>query len=274
MTDKSIVGDLINFRGLVYAPINENGVIFLFGKVADDLNMYIEEIKPGFPDCIGRRFVGKGWERVAIEFEYQSLNFKQHGHDPKKCDIIICWEHNWKDCPIEVIELKSEILGMENNPIQRPSSQKENKSADQESLSTIFANVNSTEAIQSVYKKMYEQLSAQIGSLWAKVSSKYIGFYSPDRAFASVMIRKQSIQIECFSGDEPIPGTSVSNLRFSPRWCKITVKSETDLENAVFILNESHKRINKALKSGEATGYFSKGEYSTIKEKETVVLDE
>ena len=48
-SDRSVVGDLINFRGLVYAPLNENGVVFLFGKVAEDLNMYIEEIKPGFP---------------------------------------------------------------------------------------------------------------------------------------------------------------------------------------------------------------------------------
>lgn len=48
MAKKSIVGDLINFRGLVYSPMNENGVIFLFGKVVEDLNMYIEEIKPGY----------------------------------------------------------------------------------------------------------------------------------------------------------------------------------------------------------------------------------
>ena len=48
MTDKkSIVGDLINFRGLVYAPLNENGVVYLFGKVTEDLHMYVEEIKPG-----------------------------------------------------------------------------------------------------------------------------------------------------------------------------------------------------------------------------------
>jgi hypothetical protein len=45
--DKSVVGDLINFRGMVYAPMNENGVIFLFGKVMEDLYMYVEEIKPG-----------------------------------------------------------------------------------------------------------------------------------------------------------------------------------------------------------------------------------
>src|ERR1022692_4881918 len=35
---RNVVGKLINFRGLVYAPVNENGVIFLFGKVAADLN--------------------------------------------------------------------------------------------------------------------------------------------------------------------------------------------------------------------------------------------
>ena len=74
--EESIVGDLINFRGLVYAPLNENGVIYLFGKVTEDLHMYVEEIKPGFPDCIARRFTGKGWERIRVEFEFKSSNFK------------------------------------------------------------------------------------------------------------------------------------------------------------------------------------------------------
>lgn len=35
MKNNSVVGDLINFRGLVYAPVNENGVILLFGKIAE-----------------------------------------------------------------------------------------------------------------------------------------------------------------------------------------------------------------------------------------------
>lgn len=114
---KSIVGKVINFRGLVYGPINENGVIFLFGKVVEDLNMYVEEIKPGFPDCIGRRRINKGWEKVRIEFEYKSSEFKKHNHDPKDCDLIICWEHDWPDCPLEVIELKEEIKSLPNEPI-------------------------------------------------------------------------------------------------------------------------------------------------------------
>jgi len=269
MTEKSIVGDLINFRGLVYAPINENGVIFLFGKVADDLNMYIEEIKPGFPDCIGRRFVGKGWERVTIEFEYQSQNFKQHGHDPKKCDIIICWEHNWNECPIEVIELKSEIQGLDNYSIQRPLSQKESINDNKKNLKNLFNNVRPTEKVKDWYNKLFEQLSSDIDSFWAKIGAKYIGFYSPERSFASIMIRKQSIQLECYCGDNPINGTKVSNLRFSPRWCKLILKNDTDSDNAVKILKESHKRINEAIKSGKTTGYYSGGEFSSQKYNET-----
>jgi len=116
MVDDSIVGDLINFRGLVYAPLNENGVIFLFGKIVEDLNIYIEEIRPGFPDCVARRFTGKGWKRIRIEFEFMSKNFQSHGHDPNECDIIVCWEHEWKNClyNLEVIELKDTIKGLEN----------------------------------------------------------------------------------------------------------------------------------------------------------------
>jgi hypothetical protein len=44
---------------------------------------------------------------VKIELEYQSRNFLKHMHDLTGCDMIVCWEHNWPECPIEVLELKS-----------------------------------------------------------------------------------------------------------------------------------------------------------------------
>ena len=106
---RSIVGDPINFEGLIYGPLNENGVIFLFSKIHDRLGINIEAIQASFPDAKGRRKVSKGWEDVWIEFEFKSSQFKAHNHDPKECDIIVCWEHDWKDCPLEVIELRSEI---------------------------------------------------------------------------------------------------------------------------------------------------------------------
>jgi DNA-directed RNA polymerase delta subunit len=106
---RSIVGDPINFESLIYGPLNENGVIFLFSKIHDKLGINIEAIQASFPDAKGRRRTSKGWEDVWIEFEFKSSQFKAHNHDPKECDIIVCWVHDWKDCPLEVIELRSEI---------------------------------------------------------------------------------------------------------------------------------------------------------------------
>ncbi|HAU36423.1 MAG TPA: hypothetical protein DCX07_01735 [Phycisphaerales bacterium] len=105
-----LYGDFINFRGLQHAPVNEQGVVFLFGMICRELGYVVEIVKPGFPDCEAKRRVqgrpGK-WQRVRIEFEYESRNFRAHGHDPDQCDVIVCWEHNWAECPIEVLELRS-----------------------------------------------------------------------------------------------------------------------------------------------------------------------
>ena len=90
--------------------------------VARDLSMYLESIGMEFPDCTVRRFNGHGWEQLAVEFEFDSNSFRAHGHDPAQCDMIVCWTHNWIDCPadIEVIALADEIKKLPNTPIQRP----------------------------------------------------------------------------------------------------------------------------------------------------------
>ncbi|MEW6356612.1 MAG: hypothetical protein AB1696_09815 [Planctomycetota bacterium] len=109
-------GAPISFRGLTHAPINEQGVVYLFGMVSYELGFIVEAIQPSFPDCEAKRCVDSKrnrWQRVRIEFEYESSNFRQHGHDPQQCDLIVCWEHDWQDCPIEVLELRTVINDLE-----------------------------------------------------------------------------------------------------------------------------------------------------------------
>ncbi len=105
-------GDPIDFRGLRHAPANENGVVFLFGIVARELGYLVEAIQIGFPDCEAKRQVAQGkWQRVRIEFEFESRNFLDAGHPVAECDVIVCWRHNWSNPPegLEVVELKSII---------------------------------------------------------------------------------------------------------------------------------------------------------------------
>jgi hypothetical protein len=106
--DRAVMGEPFDGSPMTNAPINELGVVLLFGMVAARLGFQVESVQGRFPDCEAKREVCPGkWQRSRIEFEYESKNFLLHGHDPKACDVIVCWRHNWRECPaeIEVIEL-------------------------------------------------------------------------------------------------------------------------------------------------------------------------
>jgi len=115
LADRPTYGDPIDFRGLRHEPVNEDGVVFLFGMVARELGYLVEAVQAGFPDCEAKRQIALGkWQRVRIEFEFESRNFVEHGHPVDGCDIIVCWRHNWSDCPgsVEVVELASVIRSL------------------------------------------------------------------------------------------------------------------------------------------------------------------
>jgi hypothetical protein len=106
--DRPVMGPPFSRHPLTNAPVNEMGVVFLFALVAWDLGFQVESLWGRYPDGRAKREVAPGkWQEVALEFEYESKNFVLHGHDPKDCDVIVCWRHNWRECPeeIEVVEL-------------------------------------------------------------------------------------------------------------------------------------------------------------------------
>ena len=116
-THAHLVGPPINFRDMDYGPTEENGVIFLFSKITNDLGIKMVSIQKHFPDAEAIKYGddAKGY-RVYIEFEYLSSDFIRHGHidqmkKGKPCDLIVCWENDSKEIPkeIEVLELKEVI---------------------------------------------------------------------------------------------------------------------------------------------------------------------
>jgi hypothetical protein len=110
MRDRPVYGRPLPWPELAHEPVNELGVVFVFGMMARRLGFIVHRLQAGFPDCIAMREVAPGlWQRVRIEFEFQSRNFKKHKHRKDKCDVIVCWKHNWKDCPLDVVELGREF---------------------------------------------------------------------------------------------------------------------------------------------------------------------
>jgi hypothetical protein len=78
------------------------------GMVSWDLGFVVMRIQEQFPDCEAMRKIDdQHWQLETIEFEKESRNFLRHGHLPSGCDLIVCWVHNWPECPVEVIELST-----------------------------------------------------------------------------------------------------------------------------------------------------------------------
>jgi len=101
-----------NLLGFTYPP-SENAVIFAFGRLYGLLEPVLAralmeedsfdrlEFRAEYPDAE----IVKGDKRLRIEFETHSSEFKRHFHDEKGCNLIICWMHDWHECPLKVLDL-------------------------------------------------------------------------------------------------------------------------------------------------------------------------
>jgi hypothetical protein len=113
LKDRPLLGAPTGLPAFPYEPVNEMGVMVLFSMMAERLGFVVESVQAGFPDCEAKIEVEPGrWQHFRIEFEFESRGFKQHGHNERQCDLIVCWRHNWKGCPanLQVLEL-SQLVG-------------------------------------------------------------------------------------------------------------------------------------------------------------------
>ncbi len=107
---RKMLGEPVHFRGLRYAPVNRTGVAFLFGMVSHEVGYIVEALRPDTPNCEGKRCldtVRDRWEQIRVEFEFRSSDYQKQGKSEDDADIIVCWKHDWEDCPLEVLELHS-----------------------------------------------------------------------------------------------------------------------------------------------------------------------
>jgi predicted transport protein len=253
--ERSIVGSLINFRGMVYSPINEQGVVLLFGKILKDLNMYVEEIKTGYPDCVARRRTGKGWERIYIEFEYSSSGFKSHLEDyekGKKCDLVVSWNNNWKECPLPVLELKEEIKNMEPEPFGEEEVKKEESEYD---LEHHVRRRNITKAVKTLFLKLDDKILNINEEIYHKYAKTAITYYSPEKTFVYLRFGKSLMVLDVYTKQEKIDG--VKNIKFHENWGQLKLKSEKDLLKAIQAITSSYSLIRQAIKDNINTGWYA-----------------
>ncbi len=151
------------FTGFIFAPGNEKyEVVMLFSMVLPHLKppMCIKEASDKFPDCTVIRWDAKGPKEMKVEIEKNARDFLDHNHDIKRCDILVCWENDWGDCPMEIIELKSEIRKLPFTMVLKPNEYLHIPTKG--NVESYFQAVGekSTDTIRDDQKKLYNYLSA------------------------------------------------------------------------------------------------------------------
>jgi hypothetical protein len=114
---EEFVGEPMDLGFMRWSPTYHEAVIALFVGFRNELGFpLIEWIRPQFPDaCVYQRAkkIHASHVKKYVEFELLSSQFKEHTMNPKhkarKCDYVVCWENDWKECPVPVIELRTEI---------------------------------------------------------------------------------------------------------------------------------------------------------------------
>ncbi len=109
--------DIIDFRGLKTIPDKKEELIFLFGMVCEELNYNIISFSKKSGCFSGKRLSGEkksAWENINISFFVNSSDCKDYLSSDHSCDLVVCWNHDWIKCPVEILELKSTIELLEN----------------------------------------------------------------------------------------------------------------------------------------------------------------
>jgi len=258
--EKVTVGKPINFRGLVYGPTNEQGVVYLFSLIAEDLNIRAESIQQGYPDCTAIRYAGrKKWERINIEFEYLSSGFD---HDPAKCDLLVCWEDDLSPQEkerlqgLEILELSSSINTPEipNRELKDPDEPLIRKEEEYD-LDYHFVRAKSTDSTKQLFKKVDEAILGFNKSVWRKFAKTAITYYSPERTFVFLRLRKKGLRSTVFTNQQQIEG--VSNIKEHENWGIIDVKDEAGSKTMINAAKKSLELMREAIEKGLNTGWYA-----------------
>lgn len=89
---------------LTDVPHNEMQLREMYAHRMGDYGYRISESGIDFPDWV---LLDADGNRVRAEVEHRSSSFDAHRHDATVCDLVVCWEHDWKAPRLPVLELFS-----------------------------------------------------------------------------------------------------------------------------------------------------------------------
>ena len=169
---------------------------------------------------------------------------------------------------VEIIDLKSRI-GTDEIPNRKLT---DPEIASKKEFDLSDHKKNSSEKIKVLFEKLNKAIKGINSEIWDKYSKTAITYYSPEKMFAGVHLRKNSIALEVYSNTQKLNG--FENIPNHENWSRTTIHNENELTSIVPSLKESFDIMKKAEEEGINTGWYAITPEEKMTWKNTHDLDE
>jgi predicted transport protein len=92
-------------------------------------------------------------------------------------------------------------------------------------------------------------------SIWVKYAQTAITYYSPEKVFVYLKLRKNFLALTVFTKQNNIDG--VENIKDHENWGNLHVHNTNDLPKVISAINTSYVLIKEAVKNNENTGWYA-----------------
>jgi hypothetical protein len=235
----SVVGDPLSDPGFRFAPTNAKGVLLLFVRKIEEFHMYVEEVPEEFPDCYVRQRIEGGWKRLAVVSAFHSSALRTRGPALSGYDLVVCWEHDWPDCPLEVIKLRTVRLEATSAPAH---------AGERQRLGGYLT--RQPAHLQRVFRRLDQGIRALTPHILTKTTrgrkgAGGVSYYAPELRFCVIDFLRtgRGMTFSVFTGDQRWEGVKPS---LSAPWGFCAIHTEADLPKALALAKAAYETRKRA----------------------------
>jgi hypothetical protein len=254
----SWVGDVLDFRGILFAPVTPEEVKDLLLTLLPDLGMRAVHYQPDGTGSVQQR-VGEAWQRRQVVFAVHSQDVKGHIAAMGPIDLVICYVDDWGDCPVDVRPLKphtkTEVSGALQTSLSEPEGEVLSAITEPTDLDTHLARRSA--ATRHLFRRFNQAIRALSPEIRMTVTHGQrdqggVSYASPERVFLFVNFQKQhGLSVAAFTRGQTWPSVRPLSAHL---WGSLRIRTEGELARAIEVARQSYGAIKAAIAHREPTG--------------------
>ena len=156
---------------------------------------------------------------------------------------------------LEIIELKSRIDTPEVPNIKPKDPEESIEKPSEYDLDYHFKRRNVKKDIQDLFGELDKGIRDIDESIWLKFAQTAITYYSPEKMFVYLALRKNSLALDIYTGQNKIEG--VQNIKNHENWGTLHIHNRGELAIAISAIRKSFDYMIEAIKNNENTGWYA-----------------